>query len=406
MCLPGGDPVSGVIGMPAPAGLVHGLGKELVVPDWSPLTSAEVHTVLARYPQPPGEEMITWRSPRPMSAAGLVRRGGVDLFVKRHHVRVRTAAQLAVEHALIGHVRARGIPAPAVLRAADGLTATQHGDFVYEVHELAGGLDRYRDAMSWTPYTSLGHAHAAGAALARLHGAADRFPLPARSPAVLTSGCEIIVSNDPFAEVKWLAGCRPGLAGYLDGRPWPDDLTRHVLPAIRRASPLLAALPRQWGHGDWHPSNLTWTTTGPDAVVAGVFDFGLANRTFAVHDLATALERATVSWLDLADPDEPGPGRAEADLDAIDAFLDGYESVRPLGAAEAVALPEVFPVVHVEYALSEVEYFAHVVGSAAHADLAYDGYLLGHAAWFGTPDGAAVLDHLRRRARARVQPDE
>ena len=384
------------MGMPAPAGLVHGMGKELVVPDWSPLTSAEVHTVLARYPQPPGEEMITWRSPRPMSAAGLIRRGGVDLFVKRHHVRVRTAAQLAVEHAFIGRVRARGIPAPAVLRAKDGLTATQHGDFVYEVHERAGGLDLYRDAESWTPYTSLGHAHAAGEALARLHGAADRFPLPARSPAVLTSGCEIVVAADPLAEVRWLAGRRPGLAAYLDGRAWPDDLTRQVLPAIRGAAPLLAALPRQWGHGDWHPSNLTWTTAGPDAVVAGVFDFGLASRTFAVHDLATALERAAVSWLDLADA-----GRAEADLEAIDAFLDGYESVRPLSAAEAVALPEVFPVVHVEYALSEVEYFAHVVSSAANADLAYDGYLLGHAAWFATPDGTAVLDHLRRRARAR-----
>ena len=81
--------------------------------------------------------MITWRSPRPMSAAGLVRRGGVDLFVKRHHVRVRTPAQLGVEHAFIGHLRARGIPAPAVLRTADGATATQHGDFVYEVHEVA-----------------------------------------------------------------------------------------------------------------------------------------------------------------------------------------------------------------------------------------------------------------------------
>ena len=393
--------MSGVIGMPAPAQLVHGMGKELVVPDWSPLTSAEVHTVLARYPQPPGEEMITWRSPRPMSAAGLIRRGGVDLFVKRHHIRVRTVAQLAVEHAFIGHVRARGIPAPAVLRAVDGATATQHGDFVYEVHELAGGLDLYRDAESWTPYTSLGHAHAAGEALARLHGAADRFPLPARSPAVLTSGCEIVVAADPLAEVKRLAGRRPGLAAYLDGRMWPDDLTRHVLPAIRRAAPLLAALPRQWGHGDWHPSNLTWTAPGPDAVVAGVFDFGLANRTFAVHDLATALERAVVSWLDLADA-----GRAEADLEAIDAFLDGYESVRPLSAAEAVALPEVFPVVHVEYALSEVEYFAHVVSSAANADLAYDGYLLGHTAWFGTADGTAVLDHLRRRARSRVQPHE
>ena len=425
--------MSGVIGMPAPAGLVHGMGKELTLPDWSPLTSAEVHTVLARYPRAPGDEMITWRSPRPMSAAGLIRHGGADLFVKRHHVRVRTLAQLAVEHAFIGHLRARGIPAPAVLRAADGATATQYGDFVYEVHELASGLDRYRDALSWTPYASLGHARAAGAALARLHEAADRFPLPARAPAVLTGGCEIIVSNDPLAEIKWLAGCRPGLAGYLDGRAWPDDLTRYVLPAIRRAAPLLAGLPRQWGHGDWHPSNLTWSSADPDAVVAGVFDFGLANRTFAVHDLATALERATVSWLDLTDPPAPGladpgladpglagpgpagpdgadvardapdravPGRAEADLDAIDAFLDGYQSVRPLTPAEAAALPEVFPVVHVEYALSEVEYFAGVVSSPANADLAYDGYLLGHAAWFATPQGAGALDHLRRRASA------
>ncbi len=209
---------------------------------------------------------------------------------------------------------------------------------------------------------------------------------------MLTSGCEIILAADPLGEVNWLAGRRPGLAGYLDGRAWPDDLTRHVLPAIRRAAPLLAGLPRQWGHGDWHPSNLTWTSGGPDAVVAGVFDFGLANRTFAVHDLATALERATVSWLDLADP-----AGAEADLDAIDALLDGYESVRPLSAAEARALPEVFPVVHVEYALSEVEYFAQVVSSPGNADLAYDGYLLGHAGWFTTPPGAAVLDHLRRR---------
>jgi Ser/Thr protein kinase RdoA (MazF antagonist) len=397
--------------MPAPAGLVHGMGKELALPDWSPLTSAEVHTVLARYPRAAGDEMITWRSPRPMSAAGLIRRGGVDRFVKRHHVRVRTLAQLAVEHAFIGHLRARGIPAPAVLRAAGGATAIQDGDFVYEVHEVAGGLDLYRDALSWTPYTSLGHAHAAGSALARLHEAADCFPLPARVPAVLTGGCEIIVSNDPLAEIKWLAGCRPGLAGYLDGRAWPDDLARHVLPAIRRAAPLLAGLPRQWGHGDWHPSNLTWSSGGADAVVAGVFDFGLANRTYAVHDLATALDRATVSWLDLTDPDgatadrdDPDgavvPGGAEADLEAIDAFLDGYESVRPLTPAEAAALPEVFPVVHVEYALSEVEYFAGVVSSPANAELAYDGYLLGHAAWFATPAGTAVLDHLRRRPAA------
>src|SRR6266851_5140138 len=197
--------------MPAPAGLVHGMGKELAEPDWSPLTSAEMHTVLAAYPWPGGDERITWRSPRPMSAAGLIRHGGADVFVKRHHVRVRTPAQLSVEHAFIAHLRSRGIPAPAVLRAADGATATRYGDFVYEVHELAGGLDLYRDALSWTPYASLGHARAAGAALARLHGAASRFARPARVPAVLTGGSEIIVAPDPLAEIAGLAGRRPGL---------------------------------------------------------------------------------------------------------------------------------------------------------------------------------------------------
>jgi hypothetical protein len=66
------------------------------------------------------------------------------------------------------------------------------------------------------------------------------------------------------------------------------------------------------------------------------------------------------------------------------------------------ALPVVFPVVHVEYALSEVEYFADVVNSPANADLAHDGYLIGHligqARWFDGPDGSQLLDHLRRRA--------
>ena len=115
-----------------------------------------------------------------------------------------------------------------------------------------------------------------------------------------------------------------------------------------------------------------------------------------MHDLATALERSTVGWLDLAES-----GRAAADLDAIDALLDGYESVRPLSPAEAAALAEVLPVVHVEYALSEIEYFADVVTSAGHADLAYDGYLLGHARWFRSGEGRAVTGYLRSRRTTR-----
>jgi Ser/Thr protein kinase RdoA (MazF antagonist) len=375
------------------AGLVHGMGKELVEPDWAPLTDGEASTVLARFPRlasGPAAAVVGWRSPRPMSAAALVRAGGGEVFVKRHHRRVRTAGQLAAEHAFAGYLRGHGIPVPAVRTAADGRTCIPLGEFVYEVHEVAAGADEYRDAMSWTPFHFPGHARAAGAELALLHLAAAGFSRRARPPAVLMNSCAVITAADPLAAVAAIAGRRPGLARYLAGRDWRAELTRVLLPAIGRAAPRLAALPSQWGHGDWHPSNLTWHGAGPGARVAMVFDFGLANRTFAVHDLAVALERSAFGWLELADS-----GQASADLAAIDALLDGYQSVRPLTAAEAAALPEVLPVAHVEYALSEAEYFAEVVGAPALADLAYDGYLLAHTRWFAGPEGAAVLGHLR-----------
>lgn len=379
----------------AAPGLVHGMGRELAEPDWPPLTGGEVRAVLARYPAAAGAAAAQagWHSPRPMSAAALVRLPGGTVFVKRHHRRVRTPAQLAAEHAFAAHLRAGGVAVPAVLRTEAGETTLTWGDYVYEVHAPAPGLDSYRDAMSWSPFRSLGHARAAGAALARLHRVAAGFRRPARPPAVLTSSVEIITAADPLAAVARLARQRPGLAQGLAGRDWQGDIARHVAPAIRRAAPLLAALPRQWGHGDWHPSNLTWTADGPDAEVAGVFDLGLANRTFAVHDLATALERSAVGWLDL-----PETGRAAADLPAAGALLAGYESVRPLTAAEAAALPAVLPAVHVEYALSELEYFASVTGSPGNADLAY-AYLVDHARWFAGPDGAALAGYLRRRGR-------
>jgi Ser/Thr protein kinase RdoA (MazF antagonist) len=371
------------------------MGKDLVEPDWAPLTPAEVSTVLAHYGTDTGT-VIDWRSPRPMSAAALVHGGDDAVFVKRHHIRVRSAAQLAVEHAFAAHLRARGVTVPQVRRTRAGATTLARDDVIYEVHEVAPGIDLYRDAMSWTPFISLGHARAAGATLARLHQAAAGFGHPVRAAGVLTNSCAVIIAADPLAEVDAMLRHRPGLGRYLRGRDWPDDLTRHLLPAIHRAARLLGGLPRQWGHGDWHPSNLTWDRAAADARVAAVFDFGLANRTFAVHDLAIALERSTVGWLDLA-----GSGRAEADLDAVDALLEGYQSVRPLKPAEAAALPEVMPVVHLEYALSEIEYFADVVRSPANADLAYDTYLIGHARWFTGPEGSAMLAHLRQRASLR-----
>ncbi|HEX4790729.1 MAG TPA: hypothetical protein VH372_19875, partial [Actinospica sp.] len=79
--------------------LVHGMGTAPAAPDWPPLTLAELDALLERYPEARGALRVEWRSPRPLSAAALVRAvSGAELFVKRHHVSVRTVRGLEEEH--------------------------------------------------------------------------------------------------------------------------------------------------------------------------------------------------------------------------------------------------------------------------------------------------------------------
>jgi Ser/Thr protein kinase RdoA (MazF antagonist) len=371
--------------------------RELAVADWPALTEGEVRAVLARLDDPlvtsaSRDADVTWRSPRPMSAAALVRSGDAELFVKRHHVSVRDAERLRVEHEFARHLREKGQPVARVLANVDGDTVLGVGDFVYEVHEKATGVDLYRDEPSWYPYRSLDHARAAGTALALLHHAAQDFAAPASAPGVLMNSSAIVSASDPWDQLtRWVAS-RPALARALDRRSFEEDFTRHLMAPLERAVAFRERVPSQWGHGDWHPSNLTWTAAGSRARVAGVLDLGLANRTSAVHDLALALERGGVDWLDLQET-----GDVRADLEVVDALLDGYEAVRPLDQSERAALLEVLPVVHLEFALSEVEYFAEVVHSSVNADLAYDGYLFGHVRWFEGRNGSRLVEHLGQR---------
>ncbi len=65
----------------------------------------------------------------------------------------------------------------------------------------------------------------------------------------------------------------------------------------------------------------------------GIIDFGLADRTNAVHDLATAIERNVVEWLRIAEPEAH-----LVHLDHLDALLAGYEELSPLSYEEARAL--------------------------------------------------------------------
>ncbi len=270
-----------------------------------------------------------------------------------------------------------------------------------EVHALAAGVDLYRDAQSWTPFLFPEHARAAGEALAELHLAAEGFNAPARRAQLLVSRFGAMSSADPVAQIRSSLPRRPALADYLKHRPWEHDLRQLIAPWHEQLHAARMHLPPAWTHNDWHASNLMWSSSGPDARVTTAVDFGLSDRTTPLYDLATAIERNAIPWLQI----QAGES-AQAQAAAVEGLLEGYRSRRGLSASDCQALALLLPLVHVEFALSELQYFHGVTKSTANSDLAYDAFLLGHAGWFRGPRGTGITGPNRGVAGARFFADK
>jgi Ser/Thr protein kinase RdoA (MazF antagonist) len=378
----------------------HGMDGTLVEPDWAPLTLGEVLVLLQQFPEC-GEPMeILSASPRPFSAASVVTTAGGRVFVKRHNRRVRDREGLLEEHRFLQHLYAHGAAVPRVFANAQSETAIESGEWTYEVHDAPEAVDLYGDALSWTPFRTIAHARSAGQALARLHRAAEGFDAPPRRPRPLTAGFTIFAAENPGAELKRYFAARPALTMDAAVHAYAQEALALLGPFHSELRPLLPALSPMWTHNDLHASNLLWSDAADNAQAVSTIDFGLSDRTNAVHDLAHAIERNIVEWLALVE-DPAHPERVPVHLDHLHALLEGYESERPLNDEEAVALAPMAALCHVEFALSEADYFLGVLHSREKAAMAYDGWLVGHARWFRSAAGERLLDVLRQWAAER-----
>jgi Ser/Thr protein kinase RdoA (MazF antagonist) len=285
---------------------------------------------------------------------------------------------------------------PAVLADEDGETAIRTGPWTYEVHVLAEGLDLYEQELSWTPFHSTQQALAAGRALAELHLAAAGYDAPPRKTQPLVASFSIFASEEPLPVLERYLAERPALAEYLAKRDWRAQTEAALMPFHAGLQRWVGSLKPLWTHNDLHASNLLWSSDAEDANAVSVIDFGLADRTNAVHDIATAIERNGVQWLALEDDIDN-----VVHLKQIDELLHGYEEIQTLTDAEAHAIPAILPLVHAEFALSEADYFLRSLKSEESAALAWDGYFLGHATWFRSDAGRRLLDHLESWAEGR-----
>jgi Ser/Thr protein kinase RdoA (MazF antagonist) len=375
---------------------VHGLDGGLTEPDWSPLTLDEVRALLCQFPSVGESVDILTVSPRPFAAASVIATTKGRVFVKRHPRAVRDKEGLREEHRFMAHLLQHGAPVARVLPTAKGETVIETEATTYEVHEAPRALDIYQDAASWSPFLSADHARSAGAALARLHLAAEGFDAPRRKPRPLIASFTIFSEQDAEAGMKRFLAERPAIAGDSEVRTACDEALELLGSFHQELLPLLPALPSLWTHNDFHASNLLWSAESNGPVVAAI-DFGLADRTNPVHDIAHAIERNIVEWLVLVD-DPDHPEKVPIHFHHLKQMLIGYESVRPLSDAEAAALAPMAALCHAEFALSESYYFLSILNSRCRARMAYNGWLVGHAQWFRSVRGYQLVTFLRQWA--------
>ena len=311
----------------------HGLDGTLVEPDWPPLKLDEVRTLLQSFPAAGDPIEILSSSPRPFSAAGVIKTRQGNIFIKRHARAVRDAEGLREEHRFMHHLRANGVEVPCVLATAAGETAIEINDCTYEVHEIPTGLDVYENAVSWTPFRSVDHARSAGEMLARLHLAAQLYDAAPRKPRPLVASFTIFASQNAREALEQYLEARPLLNLHLPTYRDCEEALHLLMPFHEELKPLMPSLQPLWTHNDLHASNLFWSENSPHARATAVIDFGLADRTNAAYDIAQAIERNIVEWLVLMRDPQLCEG-VPVHLDHLDAMLDGYEQVRPLSAKQ------------------------------------------------------------------------
>lgn len=369
--------------------LGHGMGESPEAKDWQDISSIDLHLLQQHYPQLIGQQTILWRSPRPFSAALLLQVNAQIFFVKRSSRLFRSVQDLQQEHQLIRYLNVQGIDVPKIVSAHTGATAVELGEWSYEVHEKAHGVDLYANQLSWKPFFCAAHAAKAGQKLAALHQASKHYSVTqGRSAKQLISNQDLLESENIHLAISQRIKRSPALSEYFADKVLDAAWLNQLSSVHSQIKSTMQQVPKIWTHNDFHASNLLWSDASDAAKITTVIDFGLADRCSALYDLAVAIERNFIDWLALAQ----GPD-LYIDEAGLTAFVQAYIEQAGL-SPELDVLPELIKIVHSDFALSELEYFTGITQNFKHADAAYFDWLIAHTAWFFQPQGLQFCHKL------------
>ena len=202
--------------------------------------------------------------------------------------------------ALTEHLASKGFPCASPIKARDGVALrTLEGKPALIVEFLTGISPRQ---------PNIAQCRAFGEALANMHTALQDFTAPRENDLGPAGWTELWAGRAKDADAL-----EARLSGAID-----DDMA-----LITEHWPAQDALPRGAIHADLFPDNTFFIGD----TFTGAFDFYFACTDFLAYDLAICLN----AW-----GFESG---AEYNFSKGAALIAGYQSVRPLGAAELSALP-------------------------------------------------------------------
>ena len=199
---------------------------------------------------------------------------------------------------LMEHLRERGLSCPLPVRGRDGRN----------LQELAGKMAAITTFLPgvWPRQIRLEHCAPLGAALARLHLAGVGFGMTRRNGLGPEAWGPLLEKSLPQAD-SVLGGLGAELQGWLARiqAEWPQGLPTGQI------------------HADLFPDNVFFL----NGEISGLIDFYFACTDILAYDIAICLN----AWCF----ETPG----ELNVTRSRALLRGYQSVRPLFAAEIEALP-------------------------------------------------------------------
>ena len=157
------------------------------------------------------------------------------------------------------------------------------------------------DAVSLERRTRIG-GPGAGAAASCVGG----YRAPAQTAAAGGQLHDLCRDRIPRRRWKSYIGGAAGADGIFAWRATDcADALELLAPFHAELLPLLPRLAPLWTHNDLHASNLLWSDHGRDTQRQAIIDFGLADRTNAVHDLGASPSSATL-WSGLRSRERRG----------------------------------------------------------------------------------------------------